>query len=231
MNKEGRVSVNNILLGLSFVLMIVSLYLVFLYAPKAMGTGDEQRIFYFHVPVATASYLSFLIIFIGSIMYIKTREVKWDNLARSSAEIGLIFTTLVLITGPIWAKPAWNTWWTWEPRLTTSLILWLIYLAYFMVRSFAVEETRGALFAAVVGIVGFIDVPINYLSIRLWSSESSGSLHPLMGSLNSSMRFTLMVCMITIICLFILLLKYRVSLRQMETEINKAKIFLDEMGS
>lgn len=225
MKKENTFQKFNVLLWLTFALMVVALYFVFIYAPDVKDTNLEQRIFYFHVPVAVVSYLAFFIIFISSILYLRKREAKWDNLARCSAEIGLIFTSLVLITGPIWAKPAWGTWWVWEPRLTTSLILWLIYIAYLMVRSFATEESQGARFAAVVGIVGFIDVPINYLAIRLWNTQ-----HPVNEGMNFSIFLTLLVCMAAIIVLFILLLKYRVSLRQMETELNDAKIYLDEIG-
>lgn len=228
MKKKGRLQNLNLLLCLSFILMMASLCLIFIYAPDVKGTGVEQRIFYFHVPIAIASYLAFLIIFISSILFIRNRDMKWDRLARSSAEIGLIFTTLVLITGPIWAKPAWETWWNWEPRLTTSLILWFIYIAYLMVHSLAMEENRGALFAAVVGIVGFIDVPINYLTIHLWKSTETSVEHPALTSIDASILFILIVCMLAVILLFIVLLIYRVSLGQMETEIEDARIILEE---
>jgi len=230
MLKKGWLFNGYILLGISFALMITALYLIFIYAPDVKDTGVEQRIFYFHVPIAIVSYLAYFIIFISSILYLKKRQLKWDRLALSSAEIGLVFTTLVLITGPIWAKPTWHTWWNWEPRLTTSLILWLIYLTYFMVRSFAIEKNRGAIFAAVVGIVGFIDVPINYLTIHLWNSERTSANHPALTSVDASVLFTLLFCMVAIILLFIILLIYRVSLGRMETEVSEAKTYLEEIG-
>lgn len=221
--KEGRILKSNILLGLSSVLMVAAIYLVFIYAPDVKDAKLEQRIFYFHLPIALVSYLAFFIIFLSSILYLRKRAAKWDNLARSSAEVGLIFTSLVLITGSIWAKPAWGNWWIWEPRLTTSLILWLIYLAYLMVRPLAIEESQGARFAAVVGIVGFIDMPINYLAIRLWNTH-----HPVQGGMDSPVLLTLLVCMAAIILLFIILLKFRVSLRQMETEVSEAEAYLEK---
>ena len=148
---------SRLLLGLSFLLMMAALGLVFIYVPTEKTMGVVQRIFYFHVPVAWVSFLAFFVIFIGSIFYLWKRDEKWDMLAHSSGEVGFVFTTLVLTTGPIWAKPAWGTWWTWDVRLTSALVLWFIYLAYLMVRSFTADEERGARFAAVVGIVGFVD--------------------------------------------------------------------------
>src|SRR4030042_6751521 len=159
---------SRILLGISFGLMMAALYLVFIYVPTEGTMGVVQRIFYFHVPVAWVSFLAFFVVFIGSILFLWKRDEKWDMLARSSAEIGILFTSLVLITGPIWAKPAWGVWWTWDARLTTTLIMWVIYVSYLMVRSFAVEESRGDRFAAVVGIFGFVDIPITAVAITLW---------------------------------------------------------------
>ncbi len=158
----------NILLVLGFLLMAVSLYLVFIWVPTEKVMGIVQRIFYLMVPVGWLALLSFLVVFICSILYLAKRETRWDIIARSSAEIGIICTTLALTVGSMWARPIWGVWWTWEARLTATLVLWLIYIAYFMVRSFAAEESRGARFAAVIGIVGFIDIPIIALATTLW---------------------------------------------------------------
>lgn len=213
---------SDILLGLSFVLMMASLYMVFRYVPTDVGMGVVQRIFYFHVPLAWVAFLAFFIVFLASIQYLRTRESKWDALAYSSAEVGIIFTTLVLITGPIWAKPVWGVWWTWDARLTTTLVLWLIYLAYLMVRSFAAEESRGARYAAVVGIMGFIDVPIVALAIVLWRTQHP---QPLIfeGGLAPSMMLTLMVCLVAFTVLYVFLLMQRFSLRTAEAEVAKLK--------
>ena len=210
------------LLGLSFILFVGVLCLVFIYVPTEETMGIVQRIFYFHVPVAWVAFLAFFIVFLGSILYLWKRESKWDVIASSSAEVGAVFTTLVLITGSIWAKPIWGVWWTWEPRLTTALVLWLIYIAYLTVRSFATDEQRGARFAAVVGIVGFIDVPIVALAITLWRTQHPGPVI-FQGGLTPPMLLTLIVCVAAFTTLYSLLLIQRVSMKNDEIEIKRLK--------
>jgi heme exporter protein C len=166
------------------------------------------------------------VVFIASILYLWKREEKWDILARSSGEIGFVFITLVLITGPIWAKPAWNTWWTWDTRLTSALILWFIYLAYIMVRSLATEEGRGARFAAAVGIVGFIDVPIVHLAIRLWRTQHPGPV-VFEGGLEGSMLLTLLVSLAAFTILYVYLLIQTMSIRQAESDIEELQQYLE----
>jgi heme exporter protein C len=213
---------NNLLLGLGFILMIAALYMVFIYVPTDKHTGIVQRIFYFHVPVAWVSFLAFFITFVFSILYLWKQEMKWDAIACASAEIGVIFTTLVLITGPIWAKPTWGIWWTWDARLTTSLVLWLIYVAYLLVRSFATEPARGARFSAVIGIVGFIDVPIVFLTVNLWRTQ-----HPTTiifeGGLTTPMLMTLLVCITAFTVLYILLTIQGANLKSMETSVRRLR--------
>ena len=210
------------LLGLSFVLFVGALYMVFIYVPTEETMGVVQRIFYFHVPLAWIAFLAFFIVFLGSIMYLWKRERKWDILASSSAEVGVIFTTLILITGSIWAKPIWGVWWTWDPRLTTSLVLWLIYVAYFLVRPFAADEQRGARFAAVVSIVGFIDVPIVALAITLWRTQHPGPVI-FEGGLAPSMLLTLLICLAAFTALYSVLLIQGVSMKNDESEIIRLK--------
>ncbi len=210
------------LLGLSFVLFVLSLYLIFIYVPTEATMGVVQRIFYFHVPVAWIAFFAFFVVFICSILYLWKRDTKWDVIASSSAEIGLVFITLVLITGSIWAKPIWGVWWVWEPRLTTALVLWFIYVAYLLVRSYASEESRGARFAAVVGIVGFIDVPIVALAITLWRTQHPGPV--VFGNgLVPSMLLTLLISVFAFTTLYALLLMQRVSLKNSENEIKRMK--------
>ena len=168
------------------------------------------------------SLLSFLIIFIGSILYLVKRQSKWDTLAYSAAEVGIVFTTLALITGSIWAKPIWGVWWTWEPRLTATLVLWFIYIAYLVVRSFATEESRGARFAAVVGIIGFIDIPIIALATTLWRGIHPGPLI-FQGGLAPAMLLTLLVSIAAFTALYALLLMQRVSMKNDEIEIKRLK--------
>ncbi len=158
---------------LSYIGIMVALYMAFLYAPTERTMGDVQRIFYFHVPSAWVSFIAFGVVAVASIFFLVTGKSRWDRLAYSSAEVGILFLTLVLITGPLWAKPVWGVYWTWDARLTTSFILWLIYIAYLMLRNYVSDPERGARFAAVFGIVGFVDVPIVYFSIRWWRT-----LHP-----------------------------------------------------
>jgi heme exporter protein C len=205
---------------LGFILFVAALYLVFLYVPTEASMGIVQRIFYFHVPVAWIAFLAFFIVFLCSILYLSTRNRKWDYIASSSAELGVVFTTLVLITGSIWARPIWGVWWVWEPRLTTALVLWFIYVAYLLVRSYASEASQGARFAAVVGIVGFIDVPIVALAITLWRTQHPGPLI-FSGGLVPQMLLTLMVCLSAFTVLYITLLRQRFYLKKSENEIKK----------
>ncbi|MDE0825077.1 MAG: cytochrome c biogenesis protein, partial [Dehalococcoidia bacterium] len=127
-------SLKTMLAVITGVMMLVDLYFIFMVAPTDAVIGHVQRVFYFHVPIAIMSFLAFFVVFIASLMYLFKRSPKWDAFAHASAEVGVVFVTLALISGIIWARPVWNTWWTWEPRLTTTLILWLIYVAYLMVR-------------------------------------------------------------------------------------------------
>ena len=220
---------NNILFGLGLALMIAALYMVFVYVPTEKHTGIVQRIFYFHVPIAWVSFLAFFITFVFSILYLWKREVKWDAIAHASAEIGVIFTTLVLITGPIWAKPVWGVWWTWDARLTSSLVLWLIYMSYLLVRSYATDESRGARFAAVVGIVGFINVPIVALAVNLWRTQHPTTLI-FEGGLTSSMLITLLVSIAAFTVLYIASILHAISQRNLESEIKQVKRIKNERG-
>lgn len=160
---------------LTWVALALSLFLIFFVAREAddaMG-GQLQRIFYFHVPAAWAAYLAFAIVFLGSIAYLRTGARRWDLLAHSAAEIGVVFTSLVLITGPIWARPVWGTWWQWDARLTSALVMWLTYVGYLLLRSLSTDPGRTGRLAGVVGVIGFINVPIVHFSVQWWRT-----LHP-----------------------------------------------------
>ena len=218
--KDRSALKDNVLLGLGFALMMAALYLVFIYVPTEKEMGAIQRIFYFHVPLAWVAFLAFFVVFVGSILYLWKRDTRWDMLAHSSAEVGVVFTTLVLITGPIWAKPIWDAWWTWDARLTASLVLWLVYIAYLLVRSYASEESRGARFAAVVGIVGFIDVPIVALAIQLWRTQHPGPVI-FEGGLISSMLLTLLVSIAAFTILYIVLVSQSMSIKNLSNRIRQ----------
>jgi heme exporter protein C len=210
------------LLLVSVLLILAALYMVFIFVPSDAETGIVQRIFYFHVPLAWIAFLAFFVVFGCSIMYLWKRDKKWDVLASSSAEVGLVFTTLFLITGSIWAKPIWGVWWTWDSRLTSSLILWLIYIAYFIVRSYISEEGRRARFAAIVGIIGFIDVPVIALAITLWRTQHPGPVI-FEGGLVPEMVWTLLISIAAFTSLYILLFKFRVLIKQDEDELDRLK--------
>ncbi len=141
-------------------------------AEAAQG-GPLQRIFYFHVPSAWVGYLAFAVVFIASIAYLRTRDRRWDLLATAAAEIGVVFVTLVLITGPIWARPVWGTWWQWDARLTSAFVMWLTYIGYLFLRALAADPRTIGRPAAIVGIVGFLNVPIVHFSVYWWRT-----LHP-----------------------------------------------------
>lgn len=171
-----------ILFSLTAIALIVSIYMIFFIAPipidpmEAAGDPVNFKIFYFHVPIAATAYLAFAIVFVSSIMYLRTKKEKWDLKAVSASEIGVIFAILTLITGSLWAKSAWGEFWvTWDVRLNTSLVLFLIYLSYLMVRKSIDEPEKRARLSAVFGIFGFISVPLSFLSIRLWNRAT---VHP-----------------------------------------------------
>ncbi|MBI4496720.1 MAG: cytochrome c biogenesis protein CcsA [Chloroflexi bacterium] len=169
----GLARVAAVLGWLTFVTLTLSLVGIFLYAPRERVQGDVQRIFYFHVPLAWVAYLAFFVVFLGGLMYLWKRDERWDRWARCSAELGVLFTTLVLATGSIWGKPIWGTWWTWDARLTSTFILWFLYLGYLMLRAYVPDREQGARFGAVLGLVAFLDVPIVQMSVVWWRT-----LHP-----------------------------------------------------
>jgi heme exporter protein C len=150
--------------------VVVSAVLSLVVSPPDVEQGELIRLMYVHVPSAWVAYLSFAVVFVASIAYLKTKRTRWDRLAAASAEVGVLFTALTIVLGSIWAKPVWGTWWTWDPRLTTTAIMLLIYVGYLAVRRVPDSPVRRARWAAVVGIVGFADVPIVHLSVRWWRS-------------------------------------------------------------
>lgn len=211
------------LAGLAAVLFASALVAAFVIAPPEMEMGDVQRIFYFHVSSAWAAFLAFFVVFASSILYLRTRATKWDILANSAAEIGIVFTSVTLLSGSIWARSAWGTWWTWEPRLTTTLMLWLIYVAYLLLREMADEPERRGVFAAVFGIAAFADVPIVFMSVRWWRS-----LHPAVVTsegfnMDSQMLPALFLSLVAFSVLFVYLLLVRSGLGWSEFRLAKLR--------
>jgi heme exporter protein C len=166
----------NLLFGFTSVFMLLlSSYLSLVSSPIEKTQGIHQKIFYLHVPLAFLAYLAITLVFISSIMYLWKRTAHWDQVARVSAEIGIITTTLVLISGSLWGRPVWGAWWSWsDARLVTTLVMWLIYMAYLMLRSLGGFSEQTAKLGSIIGILGFINVPITYFSVYLWTF-----LHPL----------------------------------------------------
>lgn len=162
-------------LGALLALATLAWAVLVLTAPVDAMQGPIQKILYVHVPTAFAAYAAFLITAVGGALYLWRERDEWDRLALSAAEVGVVFCTLVLVTGPIWAKGTWGRWWSWDPRLTVTLLLWFIYLAYILLRSFTEGSERTARFAAVFGIVGLLAVPLNYLAIDLFGGRA---VHP-----------------------------------------------------
>ncbi|MDE3074781.1 MAG: cytochrome c biogenesis protein CcsA [Chloroflexota bacterium] len=219
----GRVpGPNRALAWASALLMAVSLYLVFIYAPIERTQGVPQKIFYFHVPLAWDAYLAFFLTLVGSVAYLRTRKAGWDILARASAEIGVVFTTLVLITGSIWGKTIWGTWWTWDARLTSTLVMWFIYVAYMMLRSYLGQTDRSARYAAILGIVGFIDVPIVHMSVTWWRTlhPQPTIANPAGPTLPGSMLLAFFVCLITFTVFFVYVLRERLMIERLRDEVH-----------
>ncbi|TME56673.1 MAG: cytochrome C assembly protein [Chloroflexi bacterium] len=157
-------------------LMLVAAGFIFVFAPEDALQGPVQRIFYLHVSSAIAAYGCFAVVLIGGVVYLWKENATADRLARAGALVGLVFTTVTLVMGMIWAKPIWGTFWTWDARLTSTLVLWIIYAGYLMVRRLAEPGRQAARFAAVVGIFGFIDVPVVHFSVTWWRTVHPGPI-------------------------------------------------------
>jgi heme exporter protein C len=154
--------------------MVIAAALIFLYAPEDYLQKEPQRIFYLHVSSAIAAFACFFVVLVGSVVYLRNESLKADRLARAAALTGVVLTTVTLVMGMLYAKPIWNTYWTWDARLTSTLVLWIIYSGYLLLRRLAEPGRQTARFAAVVGLFGFIDVPIVYFSVTWWRTQHPG---------------------------------------------------------
>jgi len=153
------------------LLLLAAAYAAFFIATTDIKQGLVYRILFLHVPSAWTGLTAFFICFVANLMYVWRRTPRWDWLGISAAEVGLAFTTVVLVTGPIWAHPVWGIWWTWDARLTSTFVLWLLYVSYLLLRTLVDEPDRRALFSALFGIFAFIDVPLVFGSIRWWRTQ------------------------------------------------------------
>ncbi|HEY8516774.1 MAG TPA: cytochrome c biogenesis protein CcsA [Candidatus Binatia bacterium] len=209
---DRRIWRDTLLPALTCVAMLAALYMVFVLVPSEREQGVVQRIFYFHVNLAWMAFAGFVFVAIASVQYLRTGSRRADQLAHANAEVGLLYTTLVLVTGPIWARPIWGVWWTWDPRLTMTVVLWAIYAAYLMLRRLGGNDDTILRYAAVLGIVGTLDIPLLILAVRLWrgvhpavmlsDEPDSGLKDPLMG-------WTLLVSGVALALLFTWLVSLR----------------------
>jgi len=205
-------------------LMAVTLYLVFLWVPTERTLGVSQRIFYFHVPLGWIGMVSILVVAIASVMHLVTGKEKWDSLAHATAELGVVFATLIIVTGSIWARPVWGVWWTWDAKLTTTLVLWFIYVGYLMVRAYGPLGGQGKRFASVIALIGAIDAPIIYMSTVWWRGlHPEPNIGPLAesGGLDSRMQIAFLVSLVTFTVLYAYLLLERYSLKRVEADLDE----------
>jgi heme exporter protein C len=196
-------------------------YASFFIAPEEKTMHVLQRIFYFHAAAAWAGMTAFFVCFVANLLYVWRRDEKWDSLGVSSAEVGLAFITVVLITGPIWAKPAWGIYWTWDARLTSTFVLWLLYISYLLLRSLIEEPDRRALLSALFGIFAFIDVPIVFGAIRWWRTQHPAPV--IMGGpgsyLDPTMKKVFFFSVLAMHALMVLLIAERYRLEKLRTDI------------
>lgn len=212
-------------LGLSALLGGVALaccqWLIYVYAPLEQVMGAVQKIFYFHLPVAWWCFVSFFVACGTGIAYLKTRHPKWDVLSAASVELGMVCATLALLTGSIWARHSWGVWWTWDPRLTTTLILWFIYAGYLALRTMPMPPTRRAALCAVVAIVGALDVPLVFFSARLWRSIHPAVFASQGGGLETEMVVAVVASVLSFGLIWLALLGVRYRQMRMEQELDQ----------
>jgi len=201
------------ILGLLVVVLIgASAYASFYIAPDESTMHLVQRIFYLHAPCGMVALMAFLVSFVGNVVYLLKRESKWDWLGVASVEVGLVFCTVVLITGPIWAHPAWGVWWAWDARLTSTLVLWLLYVSYLLLRTTIDDPDRRAVVSAFFGVFSFLDVPLVYGSIWWWRTNHPQPVVFTSGGLDPAMRKVFYFSWLSLTCLMVLLIRKRYEL-------------------
>jgi heme exporter protein C len=214
----------------TIILLLVATWMVFFYAPTEAVMGNVQRVFYFHVAAGWVGMLGFLVAAIAGIAYLRTKDSKWDIVEVSAVEIGMVFALINVITGSIWARPIWNTWWTWDPRLTTATIMLLIYAAYLLLRAGIEDPNRRARFGAVYAIIGFLSVPLTFFSARLYRT-----IHPVVIGTNqpgaegafdmtSKMLQVFLFSLIVFTFIFADLLWHRIRMGRLQEKVEQLKM-------
>ena len=215
------------LLILSATFMGVALYLIFMWVPTETNQGAVQRILYLHVPVAWGSMLGIFVVSGSSFMYLLKKNEKWDRLAVASAEVGLIFGGIMLLSGMIWARPVWAVWWTGEAKLTTALILFFIYVAYLMFRAYFPPGAQRQRLAAIIGVIGAIDTPIIYFAANLWSQAHppliTGPAADSDSALGSDLGTVLLISTLAFSFVFIFMVQARYKIRKSEDDVVELK--------
>nr|WP_268762261.1 cytochrome c biogenesis protein CcsA [Halarsenatibacter silvermanii] len=214
---------------LSTVLLILSPLFIFVYAPTERVMGDVQRIFYFHVASAWVGFFAFFVVFTASLVYILKEKVIWHQMSLASAEIGVLFTTFVIGSGMLWGRAAWNTWWTWDPRLTTTLIMWFVYLGYLFLNTAATRDKKRKL-TAIYGLISFINIPLVFMSIRWWRT-----LHPVViemdggGGLTPRMVHVMLYSLLTLTVLYLALFLFRFRQLRLKNKLREVKNSIDNV--
>ena len=214
-------------LALAFI--VVGLYYGLVKAPPDAYQGDVQRIMYLHIPSILTAYLSFFIVFVGSCLYLWKRERRDDILARSAAEIGVLFTALTIVEGSIWGRPTWGVWWTWDARLTLTAVLLMIFVGYLMLRSLIEDEERGAVAGAILGIIGFLDIPLIHMSVYWWRTlhQPPSILRPDKApweNIHPAMLIALAINFVAFLLLYFYLLGLRTRVGESEARMQRAML-------
>ena len=218
-----------ILAVLTALMLVYALYQALVVAPTERTMGDVQRIFYYHVPSAWTAFLLFFVNLVASVVYLVKRNPKVDALAMVSAEVGVVFCTVVLVTGPIWARPVWGIWWTWDVRLTSTLVLWLIYLSYLLLRRFS-DRAQGPVLAAVLAIFGALDIPLVYFSIWFFRTQHPQPVIGGGGSIDPRMWRVLLINWMAFLCFALLMCWSRYRLETMRREVEEAQTLESLLG-
>jgi heme exporter protein C len=213
---DGRIATARWVGAVALALTPVWLWLVAYYAPIEQTQGIIQKIFYVHIPAIIPTYFGFTLSAIGGALFLRSRDDRWDQLAVAGAEVGVVFCTLMLLVGPIWAKPAWGHWWVWDLRLTTTLMLWFIYVAYLFLRSFAFGSDTAKTFTAVYGIAGLAAIPFVYFAVDLAQGSTMHPSNPSREGLPAEMGRTVGAGMVTFIWIFAWLVAKRLELASVQ---------------
>lgn len=226
-HRPARPDATDLLLPpVTIIAMLGALYMVFVAVPTDSFQGPIQRIFYVHMAMWLDTFTAFGIVAIASLMFLWKRDAEWDRRGRAAAELGLLFCSLGLVTGSIWAKPIWGAWWTWDPRLTLTLVLWMIYAAYLLLRSLSTDPQQGAVLAAILGVSGIVDLYLINRAVYWWRG-----IHPAVlvqkqggsGLADPLMKATLLACMLAFFLLFLWLLRLRIRTARLQDTVEELR--------